>query len=242
MAYLNNGGNFVLTKQMWISAYVYEPNYGSCFIAGTKVTCIDNNGNYYRASIENVPNGTKVLGANGKVNTVLFTYKSYVGNKRNVLSLPINNTVLKFTDEHKLWVKSQNREYWAIYNKEQKDREDKIVDGSKSWIDVMYEKQCTENGLDISVLAPENVEQTAITKNIPCTILNPGDEVEYGTLHGWKPGIATIMHIEPEEPVYTLIVDGNRTFFADTVLVASRPYAADIDWTNYVKIEELSKQ
>lgn len=219
-----------------------DTNGSTCFLAGTQVTCVDENGLLYEQNIEDVKQGDKVLGANGVVNTMVALDVVYLGSLRKAVSIDVNGRTLKATPEHKLWVRKNGTEYWGIFDKVSAARENTVVVDGLTGVDLAYRNALDNYNIPYSWLEPENPEQTRITKQIPILQLDKGVEEEYGTLNGWRKGVATeIEDLPPDTPVYALLVDGNRTYFVDSVLASSRAYAADIDWLNYVDIKELTQ-
>lgn len=204
----------------------------TCFVAGTKVICVNDDGAYYNEQIENIVEGQKVLGANGVVNTVALRDEAIVGKRPRVMTLRYKDICLNFTDDHKFWVRQNGREFWGLFNKEMQLAQMQTSENGKSLNQIQYESQCIARGVD-----PEFALLPLNDRNADCIAIDNTIPIEFATIDGWVTLNAEHCYdYKPTDKVYHLVCHGNGTYYAECFLVGGRPFATDIDWDNYVNV------
>lgn len=177
---------------------------GSCFVAGTLVLMVD----FTWKPIEDIKPGDKVIGIDGKINTVIFPYSVKLGNKRSIIKFRDNSLI--WSAEHLLWVRNENgEEYWGTHDYHQYLREKGLynVDG----IEVYYK---------------------GLTKKEPFIIYK---EVEYAHLSGWKKQDVIIDRSFDENTlIYSMNVDGSHTYIVNGYVATG--FVCDEDY-DYLKIK-----
>lgn len=238
---LSNGSfMFIYDGTYWVEVsgrggslnYYTNCNCG-CFLKGTKVYCIDSFGNSFSKNIEDVKVGDKVIGANGKINAVKALFNSYIGDRRNSLYIMYKGKKFRFTGEHKLWVRQNDKEYWGVHDYNGCLAEDELLPNGKSIQQNAYEECCKKQGLEFDkILKKSKVHSDDL-------IMICARDLDFGRIDGWFHGHACVdREVGADEPIYQILVDGNCSFYADGFLVSSRCFAADIDWHNYVNVPD----
>ena len=188
----------------------------SCFIAGTKVLCYNEDGYCYYKNIEELVPGDKVLGANGTISNVLGLYKATLGDQRSILTF--EDQSLYFSDEHPFWVRLDGKEGFGVHNYNAYYLE-KIAK-NKDGYTIFDHEICETLGKPLEHLVGYQGEQQIIY----------GNNVEYATTKGFAKHRAKIdRRYDSSTPIYTPILDGSHTMFVNNYLVSTF-MLNDWDW------------
>ena len=178
---------------------------GTCFAAGTMIICYAD-GKYFEKPIETIQQGDIVLGGDGMLNKVIAPHKTKLGKTRCLMTFKDHS--LYFTGEHRMWVRDGNFEGFGVHN-----INDYIAEHN-----IFYNGETINQREKRLTLAEYGIEY--VPKPIPDELPHPiCAACEYGTVHGWKTNKAIVAKIDEDMPLYSMILEGNETYFANGYLV-----------------------
>ena len=157
----------------------------SCFIAGSLVLMAD----FTWKPIEEIKTGDKVVGIDGKVNTVLAPYSVRLGNKRSIMTFPDRS--LFWSGEHLLWVRNRlGEEYWGTND---------------------YNQYCREK--QIYIIDGKTFDYRGLTKKEPYIVTQ---KFSYAHINGWKKQEAEMdRSFGGDTMIYSMAVDGSHTYIVN---------------------------
>lgn len=184
---------------------------GSCFVAGTMILMADKT---WKA-IEKVKTGDRVIGIDGKLNTVLAPYSTKLGNQRSIVRFSDNS--LFWSGEHLLWVQSpEGNEYWGTHD---------------------YNQYIREKGT--YEIEGRVVQYNGLSQKEPLIITNG---YRYGHLAGWLDKTVVIdRNYDDETLVYDLVIGGSHTYIVNGYFATGFVNDKDFDFfqDNFIIGKEL---
>ena len=179
----------------------YDNSGGSCFPRGSKILLESKEW----INIENIKEGDRVIGLDGKSNMVIKPYKTVLGNR---VMLSFEDNSLLWSSEHLLWGKYEFDEYWVTSDYNQYAREKYI----NTYID--------------GVLYP----YVGLTKRVPIIQLF---QINYAHIDGWKLQTPKIRReYGPETEVYSMVVDGSHSYIVNGYVACGWVNDTDFDYSN----------
>ena len=206
---------------------------GCCFPAGTKVLVYDDKQDKIKSiNIEDIKVGDFLLGANGQLNEVYIPYKAILGDKRDIYTASDNS--LNISGEHLIWCKQQDKEYWGVLNLNSYLLENQII---PEYNESLFKVRQYEIYKELN-LNPRYISEGLI-KSQPIVIYDKN--VEFGTINGWKKVNFNInRNFKDDTIIYSAIVGGNHTYYANGYLVSGFATDSDYDYSQ-IKIDESKK-
>lgn len=181
----------------------YSCDCGSCFVAGSSILMADKS----FKNIEDIKVGDKVIGIDGKVNTVLAPYSVRLGSKRSIISFEDDSLFL--SAEHLMWVRGHAGEYWGTNDFHQ------------------YLREKGEYHIDGQVF-----KYDGLTRRQPYIL--SGDD-EYAHVDGWKRQKTKVRReFGDDTMVYSMAVDGSHTYIVNGYVATG--FVDDTDY-DYSKIQ-----
>lgn len=243
----NLNGGYGVSGSVSLSVYANYSNYSNrctCFGKDSLVLCVDKEGRYFEKPIQFMKQGDRVVGANGEINTVKAVdnpdFGLFLGDKRTLMQLECEGSVIQFTSEHEFYVRQKGITNWGTHDRSANEYEYvPSEDGSKSVLDAYYEKICKAQGIDYY----KDIGISHYEDNID-EILDINESAEYlrydGKYHKVK--VSVVESAKADCPLYHILMDGNHSYWVNGFLVSSCQYVPDIDWATYVKPIRLVKR
>jgi len=208
-------------------SYAEDPGSsgGSCFIAGTKVLGIVTICGIQTLSwrnIEDVQPNDYLVGANGQINQVLCPYVIPLGDDRAMLKTGEENPLV-FAADHRMWIKQDDKEYWGVfdYNYMLNNHKTILSNGLTPSQDAqrrMFEKYGIEPHIS-----------KGCTKELPFAVYG---NYEFGTIDGWKKiKVKQAREYDGKTLVYSFVMGGNHTYFANGYLCSGFADDTDFDYS-----------
>ena len=198
---------------------------GSCFIAGTKVLGLITICGIQTLSwlnIEDVQPNDYLIGANGQINQVLCPYVIPLGDDRAMLKTDEENPLV-FAADHRMWIRQDGKEYWGVfdYNYMLNNHKTKLLNGLTPSQDAqrrMFEKYGIKPHIS-----------NGCTKELPFAVYG---NYEFGTIDGWKKiKVKQAREYDGKTLVYSFVMGGNHTYFANGYLCSGFADDTDFDYS-----------
>jgi len=158
-------------------------------------------------SIEDIRPGDKVMSFYGKENTVLEIDLTKLGDNRAMFGFPDGSLI--FSPEEYLWAKNENDEFWSISD---------------------YNSYLREKGMDW-VINGKLYKRYGLQRREPIIQVHA---LDYAHITGWKKHKPIVRReFGDDTPLYSLVLDGDYTYFVNGYITAGGVSDEVIDFSTY---------
>lgn len=199
----NNNTNKTTHNSSNYTSYCPYDSGGTCFPMGVKI--LMSSGRWM--SIEDVRPGDKVMSFYGKENTVLEIDLTRLGDNRAMYGFPDGSLI--FSPEEYLWAKNGSDEFWSVSD---------------------YSSYLREKGMDW-VINGKLYKRYGLKRREPIIQVFA---LDYAHITGWKKHMPVVRReFGSDTPLYSLVLDGDYTYFVNGYITAGGVSDEVIDFSTY---------